>query len=81
MERPQVGQWKGDGEVDVWHVEEAPADPDARADAHEQHASDAETAFSSINVVYATSPQAAADQTRRETRQTSERIHHDLNHP
>ncbi|MGW4102012.1 hypothetical protein [Streptomyces sp. NPDC004976] len=83
VERPYfvVGQWKGDGEVDVWHVEEAPADPDARADAHEQHASDAETAFASVNVVYATSPQAAADQTRHEARQTSERIHHDLTHP
>lgn len=77
QERPYfvVGQWKGDGEVDVWHVEEAPADPDARADAHEQHASDAETAFGSVNVVYATNPQAAADQARHEARQTSERIH------
>lgn len=77
VERPYfvVGQWKGDGRVDVWHVEEAPAAPGARADAHEQHASDAETAFGSVNVVYATSPQAAADQARHEARQTGKRIH------
>ncbi|MEV5400807.1 hypothetical protein AB0N26_32470 [Streptomyces cellulosae] len=43
--------------MDIWHVEEAPADPDARAGAHEQHASDAETDFGSVNVVYSTSPQ------------------------
>lgn len=76
-----VGQWKGGGEVDVWHVEEAAAGPDARADAHEQHASDAETAFGSVDVVYATSPQAAAEQARREAQQTSERIHRDLARP
>ncbi|MCX4624908.1 hypothetical protein [Streptomyces albogriseolus] len=83
VERPYfvVGQWQGGGEVDIWHVEEAPADPDARADAHEQHASDAETAFGSVNVVYATSPQAAADRARREARRTSERIHRDLTRP
>ncbi|MGA5810964.1 hypothetical protein ACPC39_33210 [Streptomyces cellulosae] len=61
MERPYfvVGQWTGGGEVDIWHVEEAPADPDARAGAHEQHASDAETDFGSVNVVYSTSPRNA----------------------
>ncbi|MCX4617979.1 hypothetical protein ABT255_17215 [Streptomyces mirabilis] len=31
-----AGQWKGGGDVDIWHVEEAPADPkDVR---HEQPA-------------------------------------------
>ncbi|MFI8169725.1 hypothetical protein ACIGAN_25660 [Streptomyces sp. NPDC085931] len=76
-----VGQWKGGGEVEIWHIEEAPADPAARAEAHDQHACDAEDSFGSVDVVYATSPEAAAEQARREARQTSERIHRDLTHP
>ncbi|OIJ99028.1 hypothetical protein BIV25_11020 [Streptomyces sp. MUSC 14] len=70
-----VGQWTGGGDVDIWHVEEAPADPGERADVHEQHQEDAEETFGSVNVVYAASPQAAADQARRLARETSERLH------
>ncbi|MEU0949867.1 hypothetical protein ABZ379_45505 [Streptomyces canus] len=69
-----IGQWKGGGTVDIWHVEEAPADPSARADAHERHAADADETFGSVNVVYASSPQDAAEQARREAHETSERI-------
>ncbi|PWI04909.1 hypothetical protein DIZ27_42410 [Streptomyces sp. NWU339] len=76
-----VGQWTGGGDVDIWHVEEAPADPGERADVHEQHQEDAEETFGSVNVVYAASPQAAADQARREARETSDRIHRELTHP
>ncbi|MFE9976235.1 hypothetical protein ACFYRD_37395 [Streptomyces hirsutus] len=76
-----VGQWQGGGDVDIWHVEEAPADPGERADVHEQHQDAAEETFSSVNVVYAASPQAAADQARREARETSDRIHRELTHP
>ncbi|MEU5894492.1 hypothetical protein ABZ835_48185 [Streptomyces sp. NPDC047461] len=70
-----IGQWKGGGEVDIWHVAEAPTDPGERADVHEQHQGDADEAFGSVNVVYATSPQDAADRARLEARETSERIH------
>ncbi|MET7608161.1 hypothetical protein ABZS96_38215 [Streptomyces avermitilis] len=76
-----VGQWKGGGDVDVWHMEEAPADPGERADVHEQYCQDAEEAFGSVNVVYATSLEAAAEQGRREAHETSERIHRDATHP
>ncbi|MEU9919485.1 hypothetical protein [Streptomyces sp. NPDC051001] len=70
-----IGQWKGGGEVDIWHVAEAPTDPGERADVHERHQVDADEAFGSVNVVYATSPQDAADRARLEARETSERIH------
>ncbi|SNX88665.1 hypothetical protein SAMN06272735_9155 [Streptomyces sp. TLI_55] len=76
-----VGQWKGGGDVDIWHVEEAPSDPGERADLCEQYTVDADDAFSSVEIVYAASPQAAAEQARREARETSERIHRDLTRP
>ncbi|MGW0770724.1 hypothetical protein [Streptomyces sp. NPDC002676] len=76
-----IGQWTGGGDVDIWHVEAAPADPGERADVHEQHQEDAEETFGSVNVVYAASPQAAADQARREARETSERNHRELTRP
>ncbi|WP_406469813.1 hypothetical protein [Streptomyces sp. NBC_01615] len=76
-----VGQWKGGGDVDIWHVEEAPADPGERADVHERYCEDAEEAFGSVNVVYAASPQAAAEQARQEAHETSERIHRELTRP
>jgi len=68
-----IGQWSG-GDVDIWRVEEAPADPGERADVHDQHQLDAEEAFGSVEVVYASSPQEAATGARREARETSERI-------
>ncbi|MGW7410171.1 hypothetical protein ACWGI9_41965 [Streptomyces sp. NPDC054833] len=76
-----VGQWTGGGDVDIWHVEKAPADPGERADVHEQHKEDAEETFGSVDVVYAASPQAAADQARRKARETSERIHREFTRP
>ncbi|MET8808629.1 hypothetical protein [Streptomyces sp. NPDC004546] len=62
-------------------MEEAPGDPGERADVHEQHQEDAEDPFDNVNVVYAASPQAAADQARREARETSKRIHRELTRP
>jgi hypothetical protein len=76
-----VGQWTGGGDVDIWHVEEAPTDPGDQADVHQQYSQDAEETFGSVNVVYATSPQAAADQAHREARETSERIHREFTRP
>ncbi|MFJ9544140.1 hypothetical protein ACIRPX_44025 [Streptomyces sp. NPDC101225] len=76
-----VGQWKGGGDVDIWHVEEAPIDPGELSDLCEQHTVDAEDAFGSVEIVYAASPEAAAEQARREARETSERIHRELTRP
>ncbi|MFF0795161.1 hypothetical protein [Streptomyces spiralis] len=76
-----VGQWTGGGDVDIWHVEEAPADPGELSDLCEQHTVDAEDAFGSVEVVYAASPEAAAEQARREASETSERIHRELTRP
>ncbi|MFE2473931.1 hypothetical protein [Streptomyces mirabilis] len=75
-----VGQWKGGG-VDIWHVEEAPADPGERADLCDEYREDADNAFGSVEIVYAASPEAAAAQARREARETSERIHRELTRP
>ncbi|MEU8868042.1 hypothetical protein [Streptomyces umbrinus] len=61
-----IGQWLGGGKIDIWRVEEAPSDPDERATAHEQYWQDAEDAFGSVEVVYATNPETAAEQARRE---------------
>ncbi|MEU6579047.1 hypothetical protein [Streptomyces sp. NPDC046805] len=76
-----VDQWKSGGDIAIWHVEEPPTDPGEQADAHEQQLQDAEETFASVNVIYATNPQAAADQARREACETSERIHRDLTDP
>ncbi|NUK21645.1 hypothetical protein [Streptomyces lunaelactis] len=76
-----IGQWKGGGDVDIWHVEEAPADPGERADLYDEYREDADNAFGSVEIVYATSPEAAAERARREARETSERIHRALTRP
>ncbi|MER5602362.1 hypothetical protein ABT085_35520, partial [Streptomyces sp. NPDC002265] len=76
-----VGQWTGGGDVDIWHVEQAPANPGEWADVYAQYSEDAEEAFGSVNVVYAASPQAAADQARRQARETHARIRRDLARP
>ncbi len=76
-----IGQWKGGGNVDIWHVEEAPTDPGELSDLCEQHTVDAEDAFGSVEIVYAASPEAAAEQARREASETSERIHRELTRP
>ncbi|MET7686339.1 hypothetical protein [Streptomyces sp. NPDC005423] len=76
-----VGQWKGGGDVDIWHVEEAPTDPGELSDQCEQHTVAAEDAFGSVEIVYAASPEAAAEQARREASETSERIHRELTRP
>ncbi|TVZ84741.1 hypothetical protein [Streptomyces sp. BK340] len=76
-----VGQWKGGGDVDIWHVEEAPTDPGELSDLCEQHTVNAEDAFGSVEIVYAASPEAAAEQARREASETSERIHRELTRP
>lgn len=73
-----VGQWKGGGDVDIWHVEEAPANPGERTDLCDEYREDADNAFGSVEIVYAGSPEAAAEQARREARETSERIHREL---
>ncbi|MFJ7097203.1 hypothetical protein ACIQWL_44420 [Streptomyces mirabilis] len=54
-----VGQWKGGSDVDIWHVEEAPADPGERADLCDEYREDADNAFGSVEIVYAASPEAA----------------------
>lgn len=76
-----VGQWKGGGDVDIWHVEEAHADPGERADLCDEYREDADNAFGSVEIVYAASPEGAAEQARREARETSERIHRELTRP
>ncbi|WP_369228755.1 hypothetical protein AB5J56_00020 [Streptomyces sp. R21] len=76
-----VGQWQGGDDVDIWHVEEAPADPEERADLCEEYREDADNAFGSIEIVYAASPEAAADKARQEARETSERIHREVTRP
>ncbi|MFD6343650.1 hypothetical protein ACFWF9_02845 [Streptomyces roseolus] len=74
-----IGTWRG-GNVDIWHVTEAPADPAARSRLHDEYAEAADDAFGSVNIVHATSKDAAADQARQEARETSERIGRDLAH-
>ncbi|WP_455357180.1 hypothetical protein [Streptomyces sp. SYSU K217416] len=76
-----VGQWQGGGDVDIWHVEEAPADPGERSDLCDEYREDARDAFGSVEIVYAASPEAAAEQARREAHETSERIHREHTHP
>ncbi|PBC92361.1 hypothetical protein BX281_0008 [Streptomyces sp. Ag82_O1-15] len=51
-----VGQWTGGGDVDIWHVEEAPADPGERADLCDEYREDADNAFGSVEIVYAAKP-------------------------
>jgi hypothetical protein len=72
-----IGQWQGGGNIAIWHVEEAPADPGERSDRCEEYREEADTAFGSVEIVYAASPQDATEQARREARETSERIHRD----
>ncbi|MGW1107933.1 hypothetical protein [Streptomyces sp. NPDC002540] len=62
----------------VWHVEEASADPGDRSDIHDEYAEDARDSFGSVEIVYASSPEAAAERARQEARETSERIHREL---
>ncbi|MFJ6901963.1 hypothetical protein [Streptomyces hokutonensis] len=76
-----IGQWRGGGDVDIWHVEEAPADPGERSDRCDEHREAADDAFGSVEIVYATSPEAAAERARREARATSERIHREADRP
>ncbi|GHF15045.1 hypothetical protein GCM10014715_82950 [Streptomyces spiralis] len=76
-----IGRWRGGGDFDSWHVEEAPRRSGEWADVHEQRQEDAEGIFGSVNVVYAASPQAAADQARREAREISDRIHRERTRP
>ncbi|MEU1036928.1 hypothetical protein ABZ402_51880 [Streptomyces mirabilis] len=76
-----VGQWQGGGDVEIWHVEEAPTDPGELSDLCEQRTVDADDAFGSVEIVYAASPEAAAEQARREASETSERIHRELTRP
>ena len=76
-----IGQWRGGGDVDIWHVEEVPADPGERTDRGDKHREDADDAFASVEIVYATSPEAAAERARREARATSERIHREADRP
>ncbi|MFB7424775.1 hypothetical protein ACFC0K_16030 [Streptomyces hydrogenans] len=74
-----IGAWSG-GDVDIWHVEEAPIDPTARSLLHDEHSNAADDAFGSVNIVYATSKKAAADQARQEARAVNEQIARDLAH-
>ncbi|MEW1648433.1 hypothetical protein [Streptomyces sp. NPDC091219] len=76
-----IGQWRGAGTVDVWQVEEAPADPGERSDRGDEHREAAEDAFGSVEVVYAISPEAAAEGARREARATSQRIRRETGRP
>jgi hypothetical protein len=71
-------QWTGGGDVDIWHVEEAPTDPADRSGVYDQHREDAGDAFGSVAIVHATSPEAAAERARQEARETSERIHREV---
>ncbi|MET7899078.1 hypothetical protein [Streptomyces mirabilis] len=71
----------GRGDVDIWHVEEAPADPGERADLCAEYPEHADNAFGSVEIVYAASPETAAEQARREASETSERIHRELTRP
>ncbi|MDV9174230.1 hypothetical protein R6V09_29490 [Streptomyces sp. W16] len=76
-----VGQWQGGGDVDIWHVEEAPADPGERSDRCEEYREEADTTSGSVEIVYAANPQAAAEQARQQARATSERIHRETRRP
>ncbi|WP_019074684.1 hypothetical protein [Streptomyces hokutonensis] len=76
-----IGQWRGGGNIDIWHVEEAPADPGERSDRCDEYREAADEAFGSVEIVYATSPQHAAEQARQEAHETSERIHRERHRP
>ncbi|MFC8895832.1 hypothetical protein [Streptomyces cinereoruber] len=73
-----IGQWMGGGCIDIWRVEKAPSDPTERSRLHDEYSEDAEDAFGSVEIVYATSEDTAAERARQEARETSERIQREV---
>ncbi|MFE0640180.1 hypothetical protein ACFW2Y_00910 [Streptomyces sp. NPDC058877] len=68
-----IGAWTGGGRLDIWRIEEAPSNIAERSRLHDEYSEAAEDAFGSVEIVYATSEDTAAERARHEARETTER--------
>ncbi|GGY05103.1 hypothetical protein GCM10010358_68110 [Streptomyces minutiscleroticus] len=72
-----VGRSNG-SQFDVWHTEEAPADPMERNELHEEYRIDALEESASVTLVYAHSEEEARRTVRAEVREAAIRGHIDI---